>query len=106
MALLSSLLGVLSSENHKQLMENTVLCGGTPSMSGFEDRFQKEASLSSSAIHPTLVKPPEYMLENLTLYTAWVGGAILAKVVFPQNQHITKGDYDESGPSIVHRKCF
>jgi actin-related protein 7 len=35
-----------------------------------------------------------------------VGGAILAKVVFPQNQHVTKGDYDETGPSIVHRKCF
>ncbi|KAI4384666.1 hypothetical protein MLD38_002788 [Melastoma candidum] len=96
----------VSSENHKQLLENTVLCGGTASMSGFEDRFQKEASLSSSAICPTLVKPPEYMPENLTLYSAWVGGAILAKVVFPQNQHITKGDYDETGPSIVHRKCF
>ena len=52
------------------------------------------------------LQPPEYMPENLTMYSAWVGGAILAKVVFPQNQHITKGDYDETGPSIVHRKCF
>jgi len=46
------------------------------------------------------------MPENLTVCSAWVGGAILAKVVFPQNQHITKADYDETGPSIVHRKCF
>ncbi|KAB1224827.1 Actin-related protein 7 [Morella rubra] len=59
---------------------------------GFEERFQKEASLSSSAIRPALVKPPEYMPENLTMYSAWVGGAILAKVVFPQNQHVTKAD--------------
>ena len=51
-------------------------------------------------------QPPEYMPENLTMYSAWVGGAILAKVVFPQNQHITKADYDETGPSVVHRKCF
>lgn len=52
------------------------------------------------------LQPPEYMPENLTMYSAWVGGAILAKVVFPQNQHVTKADYDETGPSIVHRKCF
>lgn len=96
----------VSSENHRQLLENTVLCGGTSTMAGFEERFQNESSLSSSAIRPSLVKPPEYMPENLTKYSAWIGGAILAKVVFPQNQHVTKADYDESGPSIVHRKCF
>ena len=28
-----------------------------------------------------------------------------AQVVFPQNQQINKYDYDETGPSIVHRKC-
>ncbi|XP_047312195.1 actin-related protein 7 [Impatiens glandulifera] len=99
-------ISAVSSENHRQLLENTVLCGGTASMTGFEDRFQKEASLSSSAIRPALVKAPDYMPENMTLYSAWVGGAILAKVVFPQNQHITKAEYDETGPSIVHRKCF
>ncbi|KAF3792100.1 Actin-related protein 7 [Nymphaea thermarum] len=93
-------------ENHRQLLENTVLCGSTASMPGFEERFQKEAHLCSSAVRPLLVKPPEYMPENLTKNSAWMGGAILAKVVFPQNQHVTKGEYDESGPSIVHRKCF
>ncbi|KAJ9158790.1 hypothetical protein P3X46_024337 [Hevea brasiliensis] len=99
-------ISTVSSENHRQLLENTVLCGSITSMPGFEDRFQKEASLCSSAIRPSLVKPPEYMPAELTQYSAWVGGAILAKVVFPQNQHVTKGDYDEAGPSVVHRKCF
>ncbi|KAF3442941.1 hypothetical protein FNV43_RR16859 [Rhamnella rubrinervis] len=99
-------ISAVSSENHRQLLENTVLCGGTASMTGFEDRFQKEAGLCSSAVRPSLVKPPEYMPENLARYSAWVGGAILAKVVFPQNQHVTKADYDETGPSIVHKKCF
>ncbi|KAG6533326.1 hypothetical protein ZIOFF_007193 [Zingiber officinale] len=73
---------------------------------GFEERFQKEANLCSSSIHPSLIKPPEYMPENLSKNSAWMGGVILAKVVFPQNQHITKGDYDETGPTIVHKKCF
>ncbi|GAB4827761.1 Actin- protein 7 [Ancistrocladus abbreviatus] len=99
-------ISTVSSENHRQLLESTVLCGGTSAMAGFEDRFQKEANLCSSAIRPTLVKPPEYMPENSSKYSAWIGGAILAKVVFPQNQHLTKADYDESGPSVIHRKCF
>ncbi|KNA12692.1 hypothetical protein SOVF_123650 [Spinacia oleracea] len=99
-------ISTVSSENHRQLLENTVLCGGTSCMTGFEDRFQKECSLSSSAIRPSLVKPPEYMPEDMAKYSAWIGGAILAKVVFPQNQHVTKADYDETGPSIVHKKCF
>nr|AZS64181.1 actin [Hypericum perforatum] len=96
----------VSSEHHRQLLENTVLCGGITKMPGFEDRFQREALLSTSSIRPSLVKPPEYMPDGLTEYSAWIGGAILAKVVFPQNQHLTKGEYDETGPSIVHRKCF
>jgi actin-related protein 7 len=46
------------------------------------------------------------MPEGTPSYASWVGGAILAKVVFPQNQHLTKADYDESGPSAIHRKCM
>ncbi|XP_073005214.1 actin-related protein 7 [Typha latifolia] len=99
-------ISTVSSENHRQLLENTVLCGGTASLTGLEDRFQKEANLCSSSVRPSLVKAPEYMPENLAKNSAWMGGAILAKVVFPQNQHVTKGDYDETGPAIVHRKCF
>ncbi|KAL5977094.1 Actin-related protein 7 [Asimina triloba] len=99
-------ISTVSTENQRQLIENTVLCGGTASMTGFEERFQREANLCSSSIRPALIKPPEYMPENLPKNSAWMGGAILAKVVFPQNQHVTKGDYDESGPAVVHKKCF
>ncbi|KAG6533325.1 hypothetical protein ZIOFF_007192 [Zingiber officinale] len=112
-----------SSEYLRQLLVNTMLYGGTTSMTarssfppaclinlldtlGFEERFQKEANLCSSSIRPSLIKPPEYMPENLSKNSAWMGGAILAKVVFPQNQHVTRGDYDETGPTVVHKKCF
>lgn len=98
---------VVPAENQKQLLENIVLCGGTTTLSGFDARFQREANLlATPSIRPALVKPAEYMPENTLRYSAWMGGAILAKVVFPQNQHITKAEYDESGPSIVHKKCF
>lgn len=95
------------SENQRQLIENIVLCGGTSAMAGLDARFQKEAVLvANPSVRPSLIKPPEYMPDNTLNNSAWMGGAILAKVVFPQNQHITKAEYDEAGPPIVHRKCF
>jgi len=27
------------------------------------------------------------------------------QMVFQQNQHITKLDYEEAGPMVVHKKC-
>ncbi|KAJ7515082.1 hypothetical protein O6H91_23G070200 [Diphasiastrum complanatum] len=105
--LVRSVLLCVPSESQKPLIENIVLCGGTSTMKGFDTRFQKEASLlGTPSFRPSIIKPPEYMPENTMKNSAWIGGAILAKVVFPQNQHITKAEYDESGPSIVHRKCY
>ena len=49
-------------------------------------------------------------LTNLTLnicrYSVWIGGSILASLSTFQQMWISKQEYDESGPSIVHRKCF
>lgn len=38
-------------------------------------------------------------------YAAWMGGAVLSKVVFQGGHAIGKFDYDEVGPGVVHRKC-
>nr|UFA46020.1 TNNI2-ACTA1 transcript variant 6 [Sus scrofa] len=39
-------------------------------------------------------------------YSVWIGGSILASLSTFQQMWITKQEYDEAGPSIVHRKCF
>ena len=39
-------------------------------------------------------------------YSAWIGGSILASLSTFQSMWISKQEYDEAGPSIVHRKCF
>merc|ERR1712018_422683 len=44
------------------------------------------------------VAPPE---RN---YSVWIGGSILASLSTFQQMWISKQEYDESGPSIVHRK--
>ncbi|GBG62074.1 hypothetical protein CBR_g28550 [Chara braunii] len=95
------------SENQRQILENIVLCGGGSVIPGLDSRFLREISvLAPPSMRPAVVKPPDYMPENTVKYSAWIGGSILAKNVFPQNQHITKAEYDEIGPTVIQRKCF
>lgn len=68
---------------------------------GMADRFQKEmTSLAPSAMKVRVVAPPERK------YAVWIGGSILSSLSTFQSMWISKQEYDESGPSIVHRKCF
>lgn len=47
-----------------------------------------------------VVAPPERK------YSVWIGGSILASLSTFQNLWVSKQEYDETGPGIVHRKCF
>ncbi len=42
---------------------------------------------------------------NERKYSAWIGGAIFASMS-TEEEYISKNEYDEIGPIIVHRKCF
>ena len=39
-------------------------------------------------------------------YSVWIGGSILSSLSFFENMWITRQEYEENGPTIVHRKCF
>ena len=68
---------------------------------GIADRMQKEiTSLAPSTMKIKIIAPPERK------YSVWIGGSILASLSTFQQMWISKQEYDESGPSIVHRKCF
>ncbi|CAF3658036.1 unnamed protein product [Rotaria socialis] len=70
-------------------------------MVGIADRMQKEiTSLAPSTMKIKIIAPPERK------YSVWIGGSILASLSTFQQMWISKQEYDESGPSIVHRKCF
>ncbi|XP_059490913.1 actin, clone 302-like [Neocloeon triangulifer] len=43
--------------------------------------------------------------ENGLVPSAWMGGAIFAELKQFQDMWITKKEYDELGPNVVHRKC-
>ncbi|KAF2609405.1 hypothetical protein F2Q68_00044865 [Brassica cretica] len=85
----------------KDLYGNIVLSGGTTMFPGIADRMSKEiTALAPSSMKIKVVAPPERK------YSVWIGGSILASLSTFQQMWIAKAEYDESGPSIVHRKCF
>jgi actin, other eukaryote len=115
----------------KDLYGNIVLSGGTTMFPGIADRMSKEiTALAPSSMKIKVVAPPERK------YSVWIGGSILASLsTFQQvrllfsptfynpsdpkptseicsiwlclyQMWISKDEYDESGPAIVHRKCF
>uniref|UniRef100_A0A8D1B3M0 Actin, cytoplasmic 1 n=1 Tax=Sus scrofa TaxID=9823 RepID=A0A8D1B3M0_PIG len=85
----------------KDLYGNIVLSGGTTMFPGIGERMTKElTALAPSTMKIKVVAPPERK------YSVWIGGSILASLSTFQQMWISKAEYDESGPSIVHRKCF
>lgn len=85
----------------KDLYGNIVLSGGTTMYDGIADRMQREiTALAPSSMKIKIVAPPERK------YSVWIGGSILASLSTFQQMWISQQEYDESGPSIVHRKCF
>eukprot|EP00587_Corethron_hystrix_P000392 CAMPEP_0113318572 /NCGR_PEP_ID=MMETSP0010_2-20120614/13091_1 /TAXON_ID=216773 ORGANISM="Corethron hystrix, Strain 308" /NCGR_SAMPLE_ID=MMETSP0010_2 /ASSEMBLY_ACC=CAM_ASM_000155 /LENGTH=378 /DNA_ID=CAMNT_0000175909 /DNA_START=97 /DNA_END=1233 /DNA_ORIENTATION=+ /assembly_acc=CAM_ASM_000155 len=85
----------------KDLYANIVLSGGSTMFPGISERMSKEISnLAPASIKVKIVAPPERK------YSVWIGGSILASLSTFQSMWISKEEYDESGPGIVHRKCF
>merc|ERR1712224_495604 len=85
----------------KDLYSNTVLSGGTTMFNGIADRMTKEmVALAPANLKIKIIAPPERK------YSVWIGGSILASLSTFQQMWISKQEYDESGPPIVHRKCF
>jgi len=85
----------------KDLYSNIVMSGGSTMYEGLAARLEKEMiSLAPSTMKIKVVAPPERK------YSVWIGGSILASLSTFQQMWISKQEYDEAGPSIVHRKCF
>jgi len=84
----------------KDLYKNTVLSGGTTMFPYIEDRLQKEMkTLAPAGNDIKIIAPPERK------YSVWIGGSILASLSTFEEMWVGKDEYDEAGPTIVHRKC-
>jgi len=82
------------------LYENIVVSGGTTMFDGLQERLETEIQSKAPA---TVTVEVEASPERK--YSVWVGGSILSSLSTFQQMWITREEYDEAGPGIVHKKC-
>jgi actin, other eukaryote len=83
----------------EELCSNILLSGGTTMLNGIGERLSKDLR-EMRVCNARVVAPPERK------FSAWIGGSILSSLGNFQQEWITKDEYEEFGPTIVHRKCF
>ena len=85
----------------RDLYGNVVLSGGTTMYHGIAERLTKELTTRAPpSMKVKVVAPPERK------FSVWIGGSILSSLSSFQQMWVSKAEYEEAGPSIVHRKCF
>jgi len=84
----------------KELFENIVMSGGSTMFPGMMERMQKEIqALAPSNIRVKIISPPNRQ------FSSWIGASVLCSSETFEKMWITEKEYEEDGPSIVHRKC-
>ena len=86
---------------HKDLYRNIVLSGGNTMFPGIAKRLEKELT---EQFH--LSAKVKIIAPNERIYSAWQGGSILASLSTFQQMWLSKQEYEECGPSIIHRRCY
>ena len=88
-----------------ELYCNVLCCGGGTMLKGFGERLRKEmVHLAPDSLSTIMkIKAPENR-KNL----AWIGGSLLAEsdAADEMDMWMTMEQYDEYGPSYIHRKCY
>lgn len=89
-------------DSRATLLQNVVCVGGSSSIHGFNDRLSYELGLKLPG-----QKIKIHSSGNMTerKYSSWLGGSILASLGTFHQLWISKQEYQEHGPNIVHARC-
>lgn len=99
-AIFSSIAGC-DMDLRREMYNNVVLSGGTTMLRNIEVRLQQDITrMAPSTMRIKIIANPE------RIFAVWSGGSVLASLSSFQNMWIDAAEYDEVGPSIIHRKCF
>ncbi|KNH07432.1 actin-like protein [Perkinsela sp. CCAP 1560/4] len=86
--------------HYPQVCNNVLLCGGMSAMKGFYERMNTEfcgtANRNPVKIH--CVDDPHLL--------AWKGGSLLSQLTAVSNISVSRAEYMEHGPNLVHKRCL
>ncbi|KAM7538490.1 hypothetical protein Aperf_G00000077195 [Anoplocephala perfoliata] len=85
----------------RSMYRNIVLSGGSTMFEGIIPRLEME--ISRQAARNVKVKVIGTEKRN---FAAWIGASILGSLNAFSDMIVTKEEYAEMGPGIIHRKCF
>lgn len=96
-------IGMCDIDIRPGLYNSVIVVGGTTLINGFVDRLNREL----------LQKTPNNMRLKLVSnnqsserrFSSWIGGSILGSLGSFQQMWVSKQEYDESGKSIIDKKC-
>lgn len=78
---------------------NILICGGYSGVPGLVERLEKELS----NVAPQFKHPFKVNVHPLPAYSSWAGAREFANSPLFSQSFMTTEDYDEHGPSLVHR---
>jgi len=84
----------------RDFYSNIVLSGGSTMFPGFKQRLTREIKEQiPDSVDVRIISPPERM------YSVWIGGSILSSLKSMSKMWVTRRDFKEMGPEVIHR-CF
>jgi actin-related protein len=90
---------------HNNMWTSIVLTGGATLYDGFVDRLTSELANPKNVPVTAKVKILQQMSGTQRVFSPWVGGSILASLGSFQQMWVSKAEYEESGKSVVEKKC-
>ena len=82
-----------------EMMKNILLTGGSSMFTGLDERLKKDLST-------ILQQECEVIAPENRKNSAWIGGSVMVSLATFSQMWVTKAEYDEIGPEIIHLKCF
>mmetsp|Transcript_45973 Transcript_45973/g.107350 ORF Transcript_45973/g.107350 Transcript_45973/m.107350 type:complete len:508 (+) Transcript_45973:93-1616(+) len=89
----------------RELYSGIVLSGGCSLFPGLAERLQAELALAVPQMLSLKVKVLTGTTSAERQHASWIGGSILGSLGSFQQLWMSRAEYEEEGPSSIHRKC-
>jgi len=101
--IINSSLNNIDINLRKDFIQNMVLGGGNSTIKGFQDKLKKTLVETLSKNNAGFIK---INAQNERKYSAWIGASVVCSIGNFQEMWISKNDYEEVGPQILHKKSY